>query len=60
MVYFDCLNHNLLFISIKVFLYFCLSNFEIIPLPYQARNPKTVEWLWKVSEKWTNVKENMP
>lgn len=27
-------------------------------MPYQARHPKTVEWLWKVSEKWTKVKEN--
>lgn len=33
------------------------SNFKIIPMPYRARDQKTVEWLWKVSEKWTKVKE---
>lgn len=36
-----------------------ISNFKIIPLPYRARDQKTVEWLWKVSEKWTKVKENV-
>lgn len=29
-------------------------------MPYRARHPKNVEWLWKVSEKWTRVKENVP
>lgn len=37
---------------------FCFSNFQIVPMPYQVRNPKNVEWLWKVSEKWTRDKEN--
>lgn len=36
-----------------------ISNFKIIPLPFRARDQKTVEWLWKVSEKWTKVKENV-
>ncbi|KAL4120017.1 hypothetical protein QTP88_012763 [Uroleucon formosanum] len=36
-----------------------ISNFNIIPLPYRARDQKTIEWLWKVSEKWTKVKENV-
>jgi len=37
-----------------------ISNFKEVPMPYQARDPKNVEWLWKVSEKWTKVKENVP
>lgn len=28
-------------------------------MPYQANNKTTVDWLWKVSEKWTRVKENV-
>jgi len=28
-------------------------------MPYRARDQKTVEWLWKVSEKWTKVNENV-
>jgi len=40
--------------------YFNFSNFKEVPMPYQARQPKNVEWLWKVSEKWTKVKENLP
>ncbi|VVC33220.1 NAD(P)-binding domain,Short-chain dehydrogenase/reductase SDR [Cinara cedri] len=37
-----------------------ISNFKIIPMPHQVRNQKDVEWLWKVSEKWTKVKETSP
>lgn len=29
-------------------------------MPYQSRNQRDVDWLWKVSEKWTKVKENQP
>lgn len=29
-------------------------------MPPKACDQKTVEWLWKVSEKWTSVKENAP
>jgi len=36
----------------------CSSNFETIPMPYQVHNQNDVEWLWKVSEKWTKLKEN--
>lgn len=39
-----------------VCLYF--SNFQTIPMPYQSRQEKDVEWLWKVSEKWTRLNEN--
>lgn len=44
--------------SYKIF-YIFFSNFQIIPLPYQARNTNNVDWLWKVSEKWTKVNENI-
>lgn len=26
-------------------------------MPFQVRREKDVEWLWKVSEKWTKIKE---
>lgn len=27
-------------------------------MPYQTQKKDDVEWLWKVSEKWTKPKEN--
>lgn len=27
-------------------------------MPYQVQKKDDVEWLWKVSEKWTKLKEN--
>lgn len=38
---------------------YLFSNFEVVPMPYRARDQKTIEWLWKVSEKWTKVNENV-
>ncbi|XP_050544210.1 retinol dehydrogenase 13-like [Daktulosphaira vitifoliae] len=32
-----------------------LSNFEQIPMPVQVKDQKNIEWLWKVSEKWTRI-----
>lgn len=26
-------------------------------MPFQVRHKKDVDWLWKVSEKWTKIKE---
>ncbi|XP_050421195.1 retinol dehydrogenase 13-like [Adelges cooleyi] len=34
-----------------------LSNFEEVSMPIQVKDKKTVDWLWKVSEKWTKLEE---
>lgn len=36
------------------------SNFKVIPMPYPARDQQTIEWLWKVSEKWTKPRKIYP
>lgn len=38
---------------------FVFSNFEEVTMPHQVRDSKTVEWLWKVSEKWTNLEKSL-